>query len=74
MPVVEITLTQGRSPETIRTMISKVTAAVADAGVAPVANVRVIVREIPAEHFAAGDVTIAERLATEGSVAPPGER
>jgi phenylpyruvate tautomerase PptA (4-oxalocrotonate tautomerase family) len=23
--------------------------------------VRVIVREIPAEHFAAGDVTIAER-------------
>lgn len=74
MPVVEITLTQGRSPETIRTMISKVTAAVADAGVAPVANIRVIVREIPAEHFAAGDVTIAERLATEGSVAPPGER
>ncbi len=63
MPVVQVTLTEGRSPETIRTMISKVTQAVVDAGVAPKANVRVLVNEIPTEHFAAGDTTIAERHA-----------
>lgn len=61
MPIVEVTLTAGRSPETIRTLIGTLTAAVVEAGVAPKENVRVIVREIPAEHFAAGDVTIAER-------------
>lgn len=64
MPVVQVTLTEGRSPETIRTMISKVTQAVVDAGVAPKANVRVLVNEIPTGHFAAGDTTIAERHAT----------
>ncbi len=65
MPVVQVTLTQGRSPETIRSMISKVTDAVFEAGVAPRDNVRVIVNEIPAEHFAAGDTTIAERHAQQ---------
>ncbi|MDN5745507.1 MAG: tautomerase family protein [Nocardioidaceae bacterium] len=61
MPVVQVTLTQGRDPETIRSMISAVTQALADTGVAPKENVRVLVNEIPTEHFAAGDVTIAER-------------
>ena len=45
MPLVEVTLTE----------------AVVATDVAPKDNVRVIVREIPREHFAAGDVTIAER-------------
>ena len=43
MPVVQVTLTQGRSPETIRSMISAVTQALADTGVAPKENVRVLV-------------------------------
>lgn len=63
MPVVHVTLTEGRSPETIRTMISKVTDALVEAEVAPQQNIRVLVNEIPREHFAAGDVTIAERQA-----------
>jgi len=58
---VEITLVAGRSPQELRAMISAVTAAVSETVSAPVAAIRVIVREVPATHFAAGDVTIAER-------------
>ena len=74
MPIIECTLTEGRTPEQKRALITALTNAVADTGVAPKANVRVILREVPREHFAAGDVTIAERLAQSGSVAPPTER
>ena len=59
--MVQVTLTEGRSPETIRSMISAVTAALVDTGVAPKERVRVMVNEIPTAHFAAGDVTLAER-------------
>ncbi|HPB72935.1 MAG TPA: 2-hydroxymuconate tautomerase [Phycicoccus sp.] len=61
MPLVEVTLTQGRTPQQVRQMISNITAAIVDATVAPKEAIRVIVREVPAAHFAAGDVTIAER-------------
>jgi 4-oxalocrotonate tautomerase len=61
MPLVEVTLVEGRTPEQLRTLISKLTAAVVDAVGAPQANVRVVLREVPATHWAAGDVTIAER-------------
>jgi 4-oxalocrotonate tautomerase len=61
MPVVEITLVSGRSPQELRAMISAVTTAVSETVSAPLSSVRVIVREVPTTHFAAGDVTIAER-------------
>lgn len=63
MPLIEVTLTEGRSPEQLRTLISGLSNAVVDSINAPLANVRVILREVPATHFAAGDVTIAERTA-----------
>lgn len=65
MPLVEVTLTEGRTPEQIRALISEVTAAVARAVSAPVPNIRIVVREVPATHWAAGDVTIAERRKQE---------
>lgn len=61
MPLIEVTLTEGRSPQQVRQLISNLTQAVLDAEVAPKENIRVVVREVPAGHFAAGDVTIAER-------------
>ncbi|MEV4103557.1 2-hydroxymuconate tautomerase [Nonomuraea sp. NPDC049649] len=61
MPLVEVSLIEGRPPETIRALISSVTEAVADSLGSPKESVRVIVREIPPTHWAAGDVTIAER-------------
>ena len=66
MPMIEVTLVQGRTPEQLRALISGLTRAAAEAIDAPVANVRVVVREVPATHWAAGDVTIAERSADEG--------
>jgi len=63
MPVVEVTLVEGRSPEELRAMISAITTAVSETIAAPKANVRVIIREVPTTHFAAGNVTIAERRA-----------
>ena len=61
MPLVEITMGVGRSPEQIRTLLSRVTQAVHESVDAPVENVRVVVREVPLTHWAAGDVTLAER-------------
>jgi 4-oxalocrotonate tautomerase len=69
MPIVEITLAEGRSPEMVRTLITALTNAVCESIAAPKANVRVVVREVPTTHWAAGDVTLAERAAQ--SPAPP---
>jgi 4-oxalocrotonate tautomerase len=64
MPLVDVTLVAGRSPERIRDLIDRLTDAVEQAVDAPRANIRVIVREVPATHWAAGGQTVAERDAT----------
>jgi 4-oxalocrotonate tautomerase len=51
MPIVEITLIEGRDAPTKRRLIAKVTDAVVEAIDAPRESVRVILREIPALHF-----------------------
>ena len=75
MPFVEITLAEGRPPEKLRALITAVTDAVCESIAAPKANVRVVIREVPKTHWAAGDVTLAERAAqssaTPSSAAPP---
>jgi 4-oxalocrotonate tautomerase len=70
MPFVQVSVRAGRPPEVIRAMISAVTAAVAESLDAPPASVRVIVTEVPPTHWAAGDVTLAEKRQQD---APPGE-
>lgn len=61
MPLIDVTLTHGRSDGQIRRLISELTRATAQALDAPVENIRVIVREVPRTHWAAGDTTIEER-------------
>lgn len=61
MPIIDVTVAQGRSPEQLRTLITKLTEAAVEAVDAPAESVRVILREVPPTHVAAGDVTIAER-------------
>ena len=63
MPLIEVTLVGGRSPEQLRALIHELHAAAVRAVGAPPESVRVVVREVPATHWAAGDVTIAERRA-----------
>lgn len=54
MPIVDITLIEGRSPEKKVRLIEKVTDAVVEAIDAPRDSVRVLIREIPPQHFGAG--------------------
>ncbi|RZL81705.1 MAG: 4-oxalocrotonate tautomerase [Rhodococcus sp. (in: high G+C Gram-positive bacteria)] len=61
MPIIEVTIAEGRSPEELRLLIHELTHAAHRAVGTPVANVRVILRETPKTHYAAGDVTLAER-------------
>ena len=63
MPLVEVSIVEGRPPERIRAMIDRVTDAVEMSLEAPRSSIRVIVREIPPTHWAAGGQTIAERTA-----------
>lgn len=61
MPLIEVTMSQGRTPLQIRALISAVTHAAVGALEVPLESVRVVVREVPGTHWAAGDVTLAER-------------
>jgi 4-oxalocrotonate tautomerase len=67
MPLIEVTLVEGRSAEQLRALISGLTRAAVEAVDAAVETVRVVVREVPATHWAAGDVTIAERRVSSSS-------
>lgn len=61
MPLIQVTLVEGRSPEQLRALISALTSAVTDSTGAPKEAIRVVLNEVPDTHWAAGDVTIAER-------------
>ena len=63
MPFIDVTLTEGRDPESLRALITALTDAVEQAVGAPRASIRVVLREVPTTHWAAGGVTIAEREA-----------
>ncbi|KRE55435.1 2-hydroxymuconate tautomerase [Phycicoccus sp. Soil748] len=71
MPLVEVTMVEGRTPEQVRALVSALTRAVVETVDAPLENVRVVVREVPATHWAAGDVTIAERRAASAHDTSP---
>jgi 4-oxalocrotonate tautomerase len=55
---------EGRTPEQVRALLAGLTNAVVVAVGAPKDSVRVVIREVPPTHRAAGDVTIDERRRT----------
>ncbi len=61
MPLIQVSLREGRSAAQLRALISALTRAAVESLDAPKESVRVIVTEIPATHWAAGDVTLEER-------------
>jgi 4-oxalocrotonate tautomerase len=65
VPIIEVTLAEGRSPQALRRLIDELTTATEHAIGAPRPSIRVILREIPPTHFAAGGETLAERAAKE---------
>lgn len=69
MPIIEVTVSDGREPAQLRALIHELTMAAHRALDAPLSNIRVLLRETPATHFAAGDVTLAERAAQTSAMA-----
>ena len=54
MPLVEVTMIEGRSAEAKRKLIKELTDAVVRATDAPLPSIRVIIREVPAAHWGVG--------------------
>jgi 4-oxalocrotonate tautomerase len=65
MPLVQISLIDGREPRAIRAAIARVTDALAETLGAPRDTIRVIVHEVPATHWGVGGVPKG------GAAAPP---
>lgn len=63
MPFIDVTLVEGRSPDQLRALVTALTEAAVSTVDAPRESIRVVIRELPPTHWAAGDVTIAERRA-----------
>jgi 4-oxalocrotonate tautomerase len=61
MPIVNITLIEGRSDEDKERLMSKVTEAIVESIGAPIQTVRVIINEVPAKHFSVGGVSKAAK-------------
>lgn len=61
MPLVEVTVVAGRTPEQLRELLHRLHTAVHESLDAAPASIRVIIREVPAAHWSAGDMTIEER-------------
>jgi 4-oxalocrotonate tautomerase len=60
MPLIEVTLAEGRNPEQIRAMMHEVHEAVLRTVDTRPEYIRVIVREVPRSHWATGDLTLHE--------------
>ncbi len=61
MPIVRIDLLEGRAPERKRDLIRRVTDAVVAALEVRPEQVRVLLNELPAEHWAVGGVPMSDR-------------
>jgi 4-oxalocrotonate tautomerase len=54
MPIVQVQLVEGRAPEAKRALIAELTYAVVRTIGAPKPSIRVILTEVPAEHWGIG--------------------
>lgn len=68
MPLIDITLAQGRTDEVIRAMITEVTDAVERSAGARRESIRVIVREVSTDRWANGGETLTEIRARQQEV------
>lgn len=75
MPIVSIMMIEGRSREQKKAMFKAVTDAIVQTLGAPRDSVRIVINEVPMEHFVVGGITREERdqlLAAQGKRAPGG--
>jgi 4-oxalocrotonate tautomerase len=60
MPIAHILIMEGREPEQKKALIRSVTAAIADSLQARPDSIRVIVQEVPREHWGIGGISALE--------------
>jgi 4-oxalocrotonate tautomerase len=60
MPLIEVTIAEGRTADQIRAMMHEVHEAVLRTVDTRPEHIRVIVREVPRAHWATGDLTLCE--------------
>lgn len=65
MPIIEVNLFEGRSPEAKERLIEALTNAAIEAIAAPRESVRVILREMQPAHYAVGGKSFAAKAAAE---------
>jgi 4-oxalocrotonate tautomerase len=63
MPIVQISMVEGRSPDQLRNLIREVTNSVASTLEAPIDTIKVVLHEVPATHYGSGNHTVAEKQA-----------
>lgn len=73
MPLIEVSIARGRTPEQLRSLIGELHLAAERAVGAAPENTTIIVREIEHEHWSRGNQTIAERNAAVPETAPINE-
>jgi 4-oxalocrotonate tautomerase len=61
MPLIQISLAEGRTPEQLRQLIAEVTEVAIRVANAPKEAVSVIITEVAPTKWATGDVTVQER-------------
>ena len=66
MPIVQIDMLEGRDADKKRRLIRMVTDAICEALDAKPETVRIIIREMRAEHYGVAGVSAAERAASQG--------
>jgi 4-oxalocrotonate tautomerase len=69
MPVVIVNMLAGRSVETKKVLLKKVTAAVTSALAVPAESVRVIIQEMPSEHYGIAGLPVEEYRARKSGAA-----
>jgi 4-oxalocrotonate tautomerase len=60
MPIIEISLASGRDPHQVRALLADVHEAVRRSLGEPELPIRIIVREVPPEHWLSNGVTLSE--------------
>ena len=61
MPLVTVTLLEGRTLEQKKAMLTAITQAIHDSIGAPIDAIRIGINEVPRDHFMAGGVLASER-------------
>lgn len=64
MPFIQINIVEGRSPEKKEKLIHEVSHTVANVLEAPIENVRVMINEIPPEHWGIAGESMKKRQST----------